>query len=244
MDTMEYFSERLKKLREEKGISQTELGEALGISRSSISFYEKSERVPDIELLSDMARYFEVPVDYLLGLSNAKSTNEPELKAICDYTGLNEHSVCKLHDLSQEKDNYKIDFFNTTLTYATCPGIDISLLQSLFLYKYNMVVLNKELIKIKEKLENLKIDIKQCENNTERENILLSTEHFVDVIDHIKRTCKMFRYDCIESFSGILRLYALDIAHEFKKNISDCENEIIEIEDLGGEPNGNDNEEE
>ena len=52
----------------------------------------------------------------------------------------------------------------------------------------------------------------------------------------------MFRYDCIESFSGILRLYALDIAHEFKKNISDCENEIIEIEDLEGEPNGNDNE--
>ena len=97
MDTMEYFSERLKKLREEKGISQTELGEALGISRSSISFYEKSERVPDIELLSDMARYFEVPVDYLLGLSNAKSTNEPELKAICDYTGLSEEAVKNLH---------------------------------------------------------------------------------------------------------------------------------------------------
>lgn len=98
MDTMEYFSERLKKLREEKGISQTELGEALGISRSSISFYEKSERVPDIELLSDMARYFEVPVDYLLGLSNAKSTNEPELKAICDYTGLSEEAVKILHE--------------------------------------------------------------------------------------------------------------------------------------------------
>ena len=45
-----------------------------------------------------MARYFEVPVDYLLGLSNAKSTNEPELKAICDYTGLSEEAVKILHE--------------------------------------------------------------------------------------------------------------------------------------------------
>ncbi len=45
-----------------------------------------------------MARYFEVPVDYLLGLSNAKSTNEPELIAICDYTGLSEEAVKILHE--------------------------------------------------------------------------------------------------------------------------------------------------
>lgn len=233
--------ERISALRKKQGLKQVELAKKLNVSRQIISYYETGARLPNTEDIAALAEILNTTTDYLIGLTKVVST-DVDLKAICEYTGLNEHSVCKLHDLSQEKDNYKIDFFNTTLTYATCPGIDISLLQSLFLYKYNMVVLNKELIKIKEKLENLKIDIKQCENNTERENILLSTEHFVDVINHIKRTCKMFRYDCIESFSGILRLYALDIAHEFKKNISDCENEIIEIEDLEGEPNGNDNE--
>ena len=81
METMKFFSERLKELREEKGISQTELGDELGVSRSSISFYEKSVRVPDIEFLEKAATFFSVPVDYLLGRSNAKSTDNPELKA-------------------------------------------------------------------------------------------------------------------------------------------------------------------
>ncbi|MBR6647729.1 MAG: helix-turn-helix transcriptional regulator, partial [Clostridia bacterium] len=42
MTTIESFSTKLKKLREEKGLNQSELGEALGVSRGSISFYEKA----------------------------------------------------------------------------------------------------------------------------------------------------------------------------------------------------------
>lgn len=102
METMKYFSERLKELREEKGMSQTELGDELGVSRSSISFYEKSERVPDIELLEKAATFFSVPVDYLLGRSNAKSTDNPKLKAVCDYTYIDMLNHIKSHVSKKE----------------------------------------------------------------------------------------------------------------------------------------------
>ena len=102
METMKFFSERLKELREEKGISQTELGDELGVSRSSISFYEKSVRVPDIEFLEKAATFFSVPVDYLLGRSNAKSTDNPELKAVCDSTYTDMLNYIKSHVSKKE----------------------------------------------------------------------------------------------------------------------------------------------
>lgn len=59
--------ERLKNLRVLNGITQSELASILGVTKSTICFYEKELRVPTLENLIDMADYFEVTVDYLLG---------------------------------------------------------------------------------------------------------------------------------------------------------------------------------
>ena len=53
MAVMNTFAKRLKFLREEHKLSQTELANALGISRGSLSFYENAERTADIETLCD-----------------------------------------------------------------------------------------------------------------------------------------------------------------------------------------------
>lgn len=57
----------LKKLREEKGISQSELAKNLGVVRSTICFYEKGQHAPTPEMLIKLADYFNVTVDYLIG---------------------------------------------------------------------------------------------------------------------------------------------------------------------------------
>ena len=67
---MEIFAKRLRELREERGLTQAELAERLGIARNSIFSYETSRRVPDIEVLAKLAEFFEVNSDYLIGLTD------------------------------------------------------------------------------------------------------------------------------------------------------------------------------
>ena len=63
----------LKRLREEKEMTQAELGKALEISPSAIGMYEQGRRTPDIPTLKKIASYFNVSLDYLLGNSPAKA---------------------------------------------------------------------------------------------------------------------------------------------------------------------------
>lgn len=65
---MAKFSDRLRLLRNENGLSQLELSKQLGcVSKSSVNMYERGEREPSIETLEAIADYFNVDMDYLLG---------------------------------------------------------------------------------------------------------------------------------------------------------------------------------
>lgn len=72
MSVLNSFATRLKELREEKQLNQGKLANDLGISRGSISFYENGDRKPDIEILDRISKYFDVPVDYLLGYTDIR----------------------------------------------------------------------------------------------------------------------------------------------------------------------------
>ncbi len=61
------FSTVFKTLRLEKNLTQLEMANRLGISRSSIGMYENGEREPGFELLEKIADYFHVDMNYLLG---------------------------------------------------------------------------------------------------------------------------------------------------------------------------------
>ena len=64
---MAQFDKILRLLRGEKEMSQQELADALGISKSAINMYERGERQPNIETLEAIADFFNVDIDYLLG---------------------------------------------------------------------------------------------------------------------------------------------------------------------------------
>lgn len=58
---------RLKELRQTKGLRQSELAQKVGISEQAISFYENGKRNPKIETLQKLADYFGVSVSYIKG---------------------------------------------------------------------------------------------------------------------------------------------------------------------------------
>lgn len=61
------FSTRLKLLRKSRRLTQEELADKLHISRSAIAQYEVGKRIPEYSTLKNMADYFEVSIDYLVG---------------------------------------------------------------------------------------------------------------------------------------------------------------------------------
>lgn len=77
---MSRFSEVFKALRKANGYTQEELADALGINRSRIGMYETDRREPDFETTEQIADFFNVDVDYLLGRTN-KTTMLPESAA-------------------------------------------------------------------------------------------------------------------------------------------------------------------
>ena len=60
------LAQRIQHLRKEKGLSQEELAEALGVSRQAVSKWESTQSTPDVEKIVAMSRYFAVTTDYLL----------------------------------------------------------------------------------------------------------------------------------------------------------------------------------
>lgn len=87
----------LRALMEKAKISQKQLGEVLGTTPQAISLYAKGLSKPDWKTIVRIADYFHVSTDWLLGLSDVRNT-DPTLKAVCEYTGLSESVVEKLHD--------------------------------------------------------------------------------------------------------------------------------------------------
>ena len=61
------FGEKIRLLREEKELNQTELGEAVGMTQRKISYLECGRYEPSFDDLRALCRYFQVSADYLLG---------------------------------------------------------------------------------------------------------------------------------------------------------------------------------
>lgn len=61
------FSSRLKELRTQHSLSQSEVARILKVARSTVSMYEKGDREPNQDILKRISVYFGVPVDFLIG---------------------------------------------------------------------------------------------------------------------------------------------------------------------------------
>lgn len=62
------FGEKLRNLREEKELNQTELGKILGMTQRKLSYIECGKCEPSIEDIVSICKYFNVSSDFMLGL--------------------------------------------------------------------------------------------------------------------------------------------------------------------------------
>ena len=84
---MNIFAARLKEVRQERGVSAKELGEALGINKATIHRYEKADfKGIKTHLLDAIADYLKVNPDYLIGASDNKHTAKEAEDLLADIT--------------------------------------------------------------------------------------------------------------------------------------------------------------
>ena len=65
-----HLGKRLKELREERGFTQKQIADELGLNSVTYLHYEKEQREPPLGLLADIAQFYGVTVDYLLGITD------------------------------------------------------------------------------------------------------------------------------------------------------------------------------
>lgn len=97
------FGDRLRQLRLEHNLKQSELGEFFGISNTSIGGYERNEREPIFKHVLSFADYFNVSLDFLFGRTEERLT-------VKQYTSKD------TFELSYLLDKYKILINNKELT--------------------------------------------------------------------------------------------------------------------------------
>ena len=68
--SMQVFGERLKELRNLKGITQKQLAQLMNVSGNTIHSWERDKQEPSMSSLLFLSEYFEVSLDYLFGKSD------------------------------------------------------------------------------------------------------------------------------------------------------------------------------
>lgn len=102
------FPTRLRELRENAHITQSELKDILGLSKSTVGLYETGDTLPDAKTLKKMADFYGVNGDYLLCRSDEKTTDY-DVKSACKFTGLSEDAINSLHhDMHQRGESKNI----------------------------------------------------------------------------------------------------------------------------------------
>ena len=83
-------ADRIKTLREQQGMTQSQLAKQLGITRSSVNAWEMGISVPSTQYIVELAGIFKVSTDFLLGVANTVSV---------DVSGLRDEDIELIHSI-------------------------------------------------------------------------------------------------------------------------------------------------
>lgn len=95
---------RLRELIKQNGVTFESLADAIGTTRQTVGNWQTGKTIPDAISLRKMAGFFGVTTDYLLGLTDAR-TSEKDLRSAVDFAGLLESAVQRLAYV-QDADNW------------------------------------------------------------------------------------------------------------------------------------------
>ena len=105
------IADRIKQLRKKKGVSQSQLAEAIGVKNNTVSTWERGTRKPDFDALQLLSNYFEVSFEYLLGSSDKEEARVKPSQGELDSCALSAKAdeikestelLCRLSDKSRK----------------------------------------------------------------------------------------------------------------------------------------------
>ena len=97
---------RLREVRKRKGLTQTELGDLIGVGKSAICCYEKETRNPTLEAVIEMIHVFGVSADYLLGSDYLVKISDNDKET--QYVAMTKEEVIFIDELKKNKMVYDI----------------------------------------------------------------------------------------------------------------------------------------
>ena len=97
---------RIRELREEKGMRQVELAEILGVRQNTLSTWETGRYEPDGEMLQKIADYFDVSIDYVMNKATVRRMPESSV------------DVVRMMRLIRTVENMSPSQFDETVNYA------------------------------------------------------------------------------------------------------------------------------
>ncbi len=127
MDKSE-FSNKLILLRGDK--SRNSVADEIGINPQTLERYEKNKRLPDIEITSKIADYYDVSVDWLLGTDKKQLSERELITEISSYLGLNKTTVELLHALKEKE----IDVLHL-LSELICNNDSLDIIRTILILK-------------------------------------------------------------------------------------------------------------
>lgn len=211
--TKKNIGKKLNDVLAQKEIMQKELAEHLGVTANTISYYLSGERCPDIDKLIEISKFLNVSTDYLLGLSDVKSTNA-ELKGVCEYTGLSESAVNMLNSIVR---HYGHD--SDIISAFIAPDFNVKGHRNLTTAAAQLKKYESEYLKIIEEMSNNYKELENMPNNC-------IFEYSKDINNRLE-LAKIKYFEAIDTFRRIIDGY-VDSKIETPENIS-IVNEFFEL---------------
>jgi transcriptional regulator with XRE-family HTH domain len=152
---------RIEQLRKKRKETQTDLAGVLNVKRQVISYYETGARTPNVDDLIILAEHYNTTVDYLLGRTEIETVSV-DIQMICDYTGLSETAVNRLHLCGNNpiyplKLNVLSELISPSMHARHCFSLpNIALLLNEFEHKYKTLIEKMNIIY--ESLDSLPIE--------------------------------------------------------------------------------------
>lgn len=179
---------KIEELLESQGKKQKDLAEYLNINSNIVSYWCNGTRKPNIEQIIEISKYFNVSTDYILDVSENKTT-DTNLKAVCEYVHLKDDAVQALH-------NNPI-YFRKFLDFALCSDVveDFKLFcQQLEKYRRSL----SELL-----IEQTEFVIYPLPNVKNKEELHKIYKDF----NSLKESIDVNEYKTIKAFSELLSLF-------------------------------------
>ena len=109
------FKNRLKTLRETRGISQTEFAKSFGVAQSTVGGWESGARKPNLEITEKIADFFNVSCDYLIGRADFENFEPSITEEFTSFPIIGDVAAGYEHIALEDWEGETIDIHNSYL---------------------------------------------------------------------------------------------------------------------------------